>query len=55
MMGLLDWLFGGGKPRAARKTQRAGRLSGEFMNEAGKASGYAPGLLRRPEAAPHRR
>lgn len=37
--------------QAARKTQRAGRLSGEFMNEAGKASGYAPGLLRRLEAA----
>lgn len=37
--------------QAARKSQRAGRLSGEFMEEAGKASGYAPGLLRRLEAA----
>jgi len=37
--------------QAARKTQRAGRLSGEFMDEAGRASGYAPGLLRRLEAA----
>lgn len=37
--------------QVARKSQRGGRLTGEFMDQAGRTSGYAPGLLRRLEAA----